>query len=631
MPGTTRRLVAGPLSVELDDGGLRYLRLGAREVLRRLYVAVRDRHWGTVPIEISGLAVHEGPNDFDVGFTADHREGPIHFRWRGRIRGEADGTITYRMDGEALTSFVKNRIGVCVLHPIEECAGVPCRVEHGDGRVTEGAFPRLIAPHQPFLDIAALGHEVVPGVRAEVRFQGEAFEMEDQRNWSDDSYKTYSTPLALPRPVEIAAGTRISHEVTVRLLGAAAPAAAERGAAGATTFSYDTARSRRLPALGVALSPGAEPVPAAELDLLRALRLGHLRVDLVAGREDAAPLLERAAAAGAALDLPLEVAVVVGAEAAEVEAHFARLAAWIAAEKPPLASVLVLPAAGEVTPPEALRAARAALRAVKIGARVGGGTNVYFTEVNRNRGVVEGADLLVFTNSPQIHMDDDATLVENVAPLRWIAETARSFADGRPLALSPVTFKVPPRARPVVGSAASGGVPAHADRRQPTLFGAAWTAAHLGAAARAGFDRVTYFESSGPLGLGPGAAGPAWPAPFGASPGSVYPLYHALADLGDFAGGEVLDSHSARPLALNGFVLRRGDRLRVVVANLGPEDLAVRIDPAPARAEIRRLNGDSAAEASRAPAAFRARVEPWSGGELTLAAHEIATIDVPPR
>jgi hypothetical protein len=44
-----RPLQAGPLSLEYEDGELRYVRLGGREVIRRWYVAVRDRNWGTVP------------------------------------------------------------------------------------------------------------------------------------------------------------------------------------------------------------------------------------------------------------------------------------------------------------------------------------------------------------------------------------------------------------------------------------------------------------------------------------------------------------------------------------------------------------------------------------------------------
>jgi D-apionolactonase len=39
-------LRAGPLEMLLEPGGLRYVRLGEREVLRRVYVGVRDPNWG---------------------------------------------------------------------------------------------------------------------------------------------------------------------------------------------------------------------------------------------------------------------------------------------------------------------------------------------------------------------------------------------------------------------------------------------------------------------------------------------------------------------------------------------------------------------------------------------------------
>ena len=41
---------------------------------------------------------------------------------------------------------------------------------------------------------------------ATVRFHGEVFESEDQRNWGDYSFKTYSTPQARPKPVAVAPG-----------------------------------------------------------------------------------------------------------------------------------------------------------------------------------------------------------------------------------------------------------------------------------------------------------------------------------------------------------------------------------------------------------------------------------------
>jgi hypothetical protein len=45
--------------------------------------------------------------------------------------------------------------------------------------------------------------------------------MEDQRNWTDASFKSYGTPLELPHPVEISEGTRVKQSVSVRLATAA--------------------------------------------------------------------------------------------------------------------------------------------------------------------------------------------------------------------------------------------------------------------------------------------------------------------------------------------------------------------------------------------------------------------------
>lgn len=175
-------LRAGPLAMVFENGDLRYIRLGEREVLRRIYVAVRDRNWGTIPATLSNLSVRKQEDSFEISYDVDNRHGDIHFRWNGRISGTPDGTLMWTMDGKALSTFWRNRIGFCVLHPVRECAGQPCTIETPEGRIEKGAFPKRIAPHQPFFNIRAMSHEVQPGVTAEVRFGGDIFEIEDQRN-----------------------------------------------------------------------------------------------------------------------------------------------------------------------------------------------------------------------------------------------------------------------------------------------------------------------------------------------------------------------------------------------------------------------------------------------------------------
>ena len=63
-----RSFRAGPLTFEYEGGELRYVRLGDREVIRRLYVAVRDHDWGTVPGWIVREYFEAGPDRVSIHF-----------------------------------------------------------------------------------------------------------------------------------------------------------------------------------------------------------------------------------------------------------------------------------------------------------------------------------------------------------------------------------------------------------------------------------------------------------------------------------------------------------------------------------------------------------------------------------
>ena len=234
-PPEQTQLHAGPLSLIFEAGDLRYIRLGDHEILRRVYVAIRDHNWDTILPEISNIQVESNGDAFRITYDVTNKQAAlspdsvgadVDFFWKGTIVGDTDGTVTFTMDGEALSTFRRNRIGFCVLHPMA-CAGVPCRIEKVDGTVKKSAFPISIAPQHvvngeikpvaPFNNMRAVVYEVSSGVEAEVRFEGDIFEMEDQRNWTDASYKTYGTPLSQPFPVEVKAGTKISQSITLSL------------------------------------------------------------------------------------------------------------------------------------------------------------------------------------------------------------------------------------------------------------------------------------------------------------------------------------------------------------------------------------------------------------------------------
>ena len=54
-------------------------------------------------------------------------------------------------------------------------------------------------------------------MEAHLYFEGDVFETEDQRNWTDASYKTYSTPLDQPYPAKVTKGTALFQRIEFSL------------------------------------------------------------------------------------------------------------------------------------------------------------------------------------------------------------------------------------------------------------------------------------------------------------------------------------------------------------------------------------------------------------------------------
>jgi hypothetical protein len=547
-------LHAGPLTAMLDGAELRWIRLGSLEVLRGIYGAVRELGWRTVPGHTEGVRVEKAERTFKVSFHCRHHSDPVHFDWEGRIEGRRDGTIRFSFDGVARSSFLRHRIGLCVLHSVEECAGRPCSVETVEGAWLSGVFPRLVSPHQPFLEIRAVRHQLWPGLEAEVRFEGEVFEMEDQRNWSDNSFKTYCTPLSLPYPVEVQKGTRIRQTVTLRLEGPLPPqmpmAADER-----PRVLVAPRRALARPRIGFGLAE--RPASGPEREALRALRPDHLRVELRLHEAGWRESLSRAGAETHALGSPLEAAVFLPEAADDV---LAELAAEVRRQQVEIATWILLGASELSTAPGMAAAARRALALAAPEARYAGGTDRHFVELNRRRPATEGLDQVSFALTPQVHAFDDTTLVENLDSLPWLAESARAFLGHLPLAISPVTLR--PRERPDSPRFAKPPeAPFSVDPRQRTSLASGWTLGFLAAAAENGISSLTFFETVGPKGVLDGD--------------EVFPLYELFHALAWPAADEIVLARSSRPDLVRALALRSQGAVRLFLANVTAEKVEV--------------------------------------------------------
>ncbi len=617
-------------------------------LIDRIYPSVRDRDWNTVEPELSAVAIREDGGALSATFDGRSRADEIDLRWRGTVTATADGILTYVMDCEAACEFDYCRIGFCVLHPASTAAGRPFHADTIEGPV-DGELPGLIAPQSivdgvevPLFPACRLLAVDLGEATIVTEFEGDLFEMEDQRNWTDASFKTYCTPIALGYPHHAQAGQRF-HQVVRVLVRPTAPAGSpgrsrpsRRRDARTIELAMPTTAGGPGPRLGVGsaswLGRSLSPREAARL---RALELDHLRVDVRLSAADWPERLERAARDAQAVGAGLEVALFVREDTtAQLPALAGRLAGGAAAR------ILVFhePTAGtRSTPSGWLPRVRAALAEAVPGASFATGTDGDFAELNRDRPDLRSADALTYALNPQIHAFDEASMVDTLEVQATTVATARAFADGLDVGVSPVTLRqrfnpAATSGSPMSDDVAPGQLPAGIDDRQATLFAAAWTVGSYAALADAGAAWVTYHETIGPRGL-MGAAGLRRRSHDVAPAGGVYPVYHALADLSGAAGWTCSRLvSSAGPGAVAGLLMRSGDDIRLVVANLRPAARTVALPVASFRGlRLRLLDERNVLAAMASPARHRATswrpLSARAAAALRLEPYAIARID----
>jgi D-apionolactonase len=262
-------LRSGPLTALLDGPDLRHVRLDGVELVQRVYIAVRDAPWNTIPADYSAWERDVDRDRFSIRFRARHRHEDIDYEWVGHIEGRPDGRITYEMDGVCHGRFAYSKIGVNVHHDLPGSIGRPYRARAGD-RTWTGTLPAGIEPQRvvdgtltgvfdPYEELAI---EVAPGLEAVVGLEGDLLELQDHRNWTDANLKSYGTPLALGFPFESRDGQRIHQVLTIGFRGTPV----ERPAPVAT-IRVGPVTGERMPAIGLGMASDGRPLAAAEIEL----------------------------------------------------------------------------------------------------------------------------------------------------------------------------------------------------------------------------------------------------------------------------------------------------------------------------------------------------------------------------
>jgi hypothetical protein len=445
-------IVSGGFSCQFEPetGFVRYIRYGDQELVRAIYAVVRDENWGTLRHEPISL------EQSDDGIRWTHRCWNGDDAWL-EFDGEltwSEGQVSYGVIGRPLREFSTARTGVCLLHPREH-QGWPLVIGHPEGRVLSSHFPTQIDPEIPFTDIAqiafSLNHRSV-----KIEFAGELFEMEDQRNWLDASFKTYCWPKHRGFPYPLIPTSPVDHRVVVSVSGP--PEAATFPSA---TLKWDDCSEFDMPQLGTVIR-GAVP------ELTSPLSCGMV----IADGDEARLMRDFEAAEKAGLPITVHVAQpwnnalaeLLNGDSAVTRVHldlaFADQIATIRAELPGVSVLLA--------------------------------TLNNFMDLNSfihdRPSVIGQFDGVAFAGNPQVHSFDDRSITETPMTLLDQVASADALVEGL-VAVGPMTLEPTGRR----------GQAADARLREPIF--AAWTLGVIIAATQAGAYSLVIGETTGERGF----------------------------------------------------------------------------------------------------------------------------------
>ena len=550
-----RKLVAGPLTLEYSEGSLWNISNGSEEVIRRIYVVFQDINWTSRPFVINDEIWEVADRSFSSKIKAQGSHDAKDLSVELEITGSESGEITYGFSASTAVSFMRNRLGLCLLHPVAGLAGRDCELTKADGAIEKSKFPEAISPDQPFLNLSGISHRLQSGQVASVKFEGEIFESEDHRNWSDASYKTYCTPISLPFPAQVTPGEVLSQKITISISGEHTTSISTNESAVITVGTKEI----ELPEIGLGLSEGPDHLLVSEHAGFEDLAIKHLRLSLN-GDSQIRSTVEKAQLITRQLKIDLDLAI-----SADSPQQLKAILQQIFELKDQIRSFYIFSASDKTTPLGFIQSAEELLG---DKSKIIGGTDLYFTELNRNQSAVDFVDQVSFSINPQVHSFDDRTLIQNTATQKTIAKNAHQIAKGKKLSIGPITLR--PRYNPNATQPdkdfSNTPLPSSVDARQRTWFAEGWTAMSIRSLTESeSISAVTYFETLGWRGIRELSTGSKDSLNFASKAGEEFPVWRLFKHLKGFTHARPTASNL--PELVDCLIVTSGQKIKVILVN----------------------------------------------------------------
>ena len=585
-PDTTR-VTHGGFTLDLAREAIRNIRYEGVQIIDLLYTAIRPSDWSTLKSDEYAADLRISGNDYEITITESFTSALVATT---KVILSAGNTFSVEYELKGLAEYSVNRWGICFCLDTADWMGAsvlssgnsysllrdisPQRVVDG---VVQGLFPeshemQFIAADQRCLKVVS---------------NGKVLEAEDQRNWTDNTYKIYSGSLKEPRPFTTSPGSswkqKVNFEVGVPKQNSADPT------------KILVREIEALPSIGLQFNSDPLLTPDDLEKALVLLEIDHLRVN-------AESLTPQKIATTASNGLILETALLSSNQNEILKAEVVQLS-----ERVPAGSRLLIQREGREVVEAADLPKNESLNTYIPG------TDAYLVDLHREK--FEFTNSVSYSITPTVHSTDTETIFKTLSTQKESIEFAQKYLAPQ-VFVSPITFST--RGNPETGHSRDQRIN-FADRDSAmhirTIEGAAWTLGSIHAVASAGAFSGSWHELFGEHGIIYSQSGAI----------KFSPVFHAISALGAHHAHQITIATS---LDNSWVAFENRETKTILVASLRPWSLEITAKVLAGYKSMQSLRGEDCDTASQI-------MDWWSFAEatpisadfpLTLTPFEIALI-----
>jgi hypothetical protein len=554
----TQRVEHAGFTFDIARAAIRNVTYEGAQLIDLVYTAIRPWDWSTLDPDEHTQSVEFLGENCVVKIT-DIFGSSMQGTTKLTIEPNGKFVIDYQLAG--LERYEINRWGVCFCLHTGDWMGSsvlasgntfkllkeisPQRVIDG---VTQGLFPasndmHFLAPDQRSLKVLSTG---------------KVLEAEDQRNWTDNTYKIYSGSLSEPRPFVIDKGITWNQKVQFEVT---APKSAVKD--GSQIIAREISA---LPRIGVQFNEESSLAIDALEQALFILDIDHIRVN-----EES--LTSQKIATISKSGLTLETALLSSNSGLELIREIEHLSARV-----PAGSRLLIHREGrEIVQAQDLPNNKSLNSYIP-------GSDAYLVDLHRNKYEFGGS--VSYSMVPTVHSSDQETIFKTLYTQRESIEFVQSVI-AKQVTISPITFST--RGNPETGHSRDQRInfaqPEMAKQIRE-LSAAAWTLGSIFALASAGAYSGTWHELFGEFGI-----------MYSQNNATLFsPTFHAISALGAHHAHEITIATSAD----NSWVaFEDRESRKMVVASQRPWNVEITSKVLAGYKTIQSLHADECAKASQ--------------------------------